>query len=119
MSERKELKKRDGMRLRCRAVVERFGTKPAFKGPPRQTILLRDVIDTDTGVFLTDHLWFTAGKWSAALAAGDIFEFEARVASYIKGYRGCQEVYNAPVSQDWKLTRPTKVTVIPRESETA
>ena len=119
MSKRKELEKRDGMRFRCRAVVDRFGTKPAFKGPPVQTILLRDVVDADTGTLLTDHLWFTIGKWSAGLTAGDIFEFEARAADYIKGYQGRREVYDAPVSQDWKLQRPTKVTVLPRESVAA
>jgi hypothetical protein len=119
MSTRKELEKRDGMRFRCRAFVERFSTKTAFKGPSVRTILLRDVVDADTGVLLTDHLWFTVGKWAAGLAAGDIFEFEARAADYIKGYQGRRAVYDAPVSQDWKLQRPTKVTILPRESVAA
>lgn len=119
MSKRKDLEKRDGVRLRCRAVVDRFGTKPAFKGLPVQTILLRDVVDADTGTLLTDHLWFTIGKWSAGLATGDIFEFEARAADYIKGYQGRREVFDAPVSRDWKLKHPTKVTVLPHESAAA
>jgi hypothetical protein len=66
-------------------------------------------------MLLTDHLWFTTGKWSAGLAVGDIFEFEARVADYIKGYQGRREVFDAPVSRDWKLQRPTQVTIRSRE----
>ena len=62
MSHRKELTKRDGLRFRCRALVGRFGTKPGYQKPPLQTILLRDVVDADTGMRLTDHLWFTVGK---------------------------------------------------------
>src|ERR1700723_2897307 len=116
MSGRRELEKRDGTRFRCRAVVDRFGTKPAFRGEPIRTILLRNVVDAHTGKMLTDHLWFTCGKWSTGLAIGDVFEFEARVADYIKGYQGRREVYDAPVSRDWKLQRPTKVVVLPREN---
>jgi hypothetical protein len=118
-TERTELRKRDGDRFRCRAVVERFGTKPAFRGPPISTILLREVVDADTGARLTDHLWFTAGKWSACLAIGDEFEFEARVGDYVKGYQGRRDVYDAPVSRDWKLQRPTKVRVLHGASEAA
>jgi hypothetical protein len=116
---RQELQKRDGTRFRCRATVERFGTKSAFKGPPIQTILLRDIIDADTGTLLTDHLWFSRGKWSASLAAGDIFEFEARAADYIKGYQGRRDDVYAPASRDWKLQRPTKVTILPRDEAAA
>jgi hypothetical protein len=115
IGERRELQKRSGTRFRCRAAVERFGTKAAFRAPPVPTILLRDIIDANTGALLTDHLWFTTGKWSAGLAAGDIIEFEARAAEYIKGYQGRREVYEAPASRDWKLQRPTKVKVLPRE----
>lgn len=119
MSTRKELEKRNGTRFRCRATVERFGTKRAFKGPPIQTILLRNVVDAATGAILTDHLWFTIGKWSAGLAVGDIFEFEARAADYIKGYQGHRDIDDAPVSRDWKLQRPTKVTIIPCQNTVA
>jgi hypothetical protein len=42
------------------------------------------------------------------------FQFDARATDYIKGYQGHREVYDAPVSRDWKLERPTK-TVIMRE----
>jgi hypothetical protein len=98
---------------------DRLGTKAAFRDPPVPTILLREVVDADTGMLLIDHLWFTTGKWSAGLAAGDIFEFEAGAADYIKGCQGRREVYDAAVSRDWKLRRPTKVTILPRETVAA
>ncbi len=115
-AQRHELQKLDGKRFRCRATVERFGNKTAFKGPPISTILLRDVTASDSGKLLTDHLWFTTGKWSAGLVPGDTIEFEARSADYIKGYRGRREVYDAPITRDWKLQRPTKVRVLARET---
>lgn len=37
-------------------------------------------------------------------------------ADYVKGYRGRRDIDDAPpVSRDWKLARPTKVTVLPRD----
>lgn len=108
-SGRQELAKRDGQRFRCKARVERFGSKPGFRGPPKPTILLRNIVDSGSGKTLTDHLWFTMGKWSVGLDVGDVFEFEARVADYIKGYQGRRDVYDAPLRRDWKLQRPTKV----------
>jgi hypothetical protein len=93
--------------------------KPLSEVRRSRPFLLRDVVDADTGTLLTDHLWFTTGKWSAGLAAGHIFDFEARAADYIKGYQGRRGVYAAPVSRDWKLQRPTKVTILPRESVAA
>jgi hypothetical protein len=120
MDTRKELKNRDGQRFRCRAVVDRFGTKTAFRGPPVRTILLRNVVDTANGTLMADHLWFTAGKWSAPLAVGCVFEFEARSGDYIKGYRGHRDnVFDAPVCRDWKLQRPTKVVIIPQGERAA
>ncbi|HEY2533297.1 MAG TPA: hypothetical protein VGJ20_36090, partial [Xanthobacteraceae bacterium] len=62
-----------------RARVERFGEKSAFRGPPLKTLLLRDVADDSTGQHLTEHLWMTAGKWSADIREGDIISFDARV----------------------------------------
>ena len=116
---RVELQKRDGDRFRCRATVDRFGNKPAYRGYPIPTILLRNVVDAESGKLLTDHLWFTTGKWSSMLTIGDIFEFDARVSDYIKGYRGYRDDVDAPITQDWKLQRPTNVTVIGRETESA
>ncbi|NOG73744.1 hypothetical protein [Roseicella sp. DB1501] len=100
----------NGRRFRCRAIIERFGTKNAFRGPPLTTLLLRDVTDPMTGAVLTEHLWFTAGNWSEGLQPGDAIEFEARVTEYLKGYRGRRDdVWGAPVRVDYRLERPTQV----------
>jgi hypothetical protein len=114
---RSELKKLDGARFRCRAKVSRFGTKPAFRGPPIATILLVNIVDADTGDMLADHLWLTVGKWSESLSAGDNIEFNARSSEYIKGYRGNRDIDAAPPSLDWKLSRPTKVSVMAHDLE--
>jgi hypothetical protein len=76
---------------------------------------MRNVVDAGTAAPLAEHLWFTCGKWSFGLAPGDVVEFDARVGDYVKGYQGRREdVYDVPVSRDWKLQRPTKVLVLPR-----
>jgi hypothetical protein len=108
---REALKARNGCRIKCRARIERFGSKRAYKGPDIVTLLLRNVICIKTGELLTDHLWFKAGKWSKPLLAGDEIEFEARATPYMKGYRGRREdAWDAPpIEEDWRLERPTKV----------
>lgn len=106
---RKSLKKREGERFRVRCQVERYGSKRGFKGNSIETILLKDLRDAATGGVLDDHLWFTCGKWCQNIRMGDIIEFDARVGSYIKGYQGRRDdVYN-PVSEDYRLERPTRV----------
>ncbi len=109
MTRRVKLMVRDGQRFRVRAKVERFGSKRTFRGSLVETILLVDLADTATGDLLTDHLWMTAGKWSSGLSAGDRVTFDARVASYTKGYRGRRDDVHVPIEEDWKLSRPTKV----------
>ena len=110
----------DGIRLRFRARLERWGEKPAFKGYPIRTLLLVDLTRADTGEVVADHLWFTSGKWAEGLSVGCTFEFDARVDSYRKGYRGYRDDEYLPgESLDWHLERPTKVTLIRRYPETA
>ena len=109
---RKKLRKLKGKRQTFVATVERFGHKPAYRGPDVPTLLLVDVC-TIGGEKICNHLWMTAGKWSSELKPGDTFKFDARVASYIKGYRGYRnDVFDAPISKDYKLQRPTKVALI-------
>ncbi|RGP36935.1 hypothetical protein [Pseudotabrizicola alkalilacus] len=107
---------RDGERFAVTATVERFGSKSGYKGPV-ETILLTCVKDAD-GKPLTDHIWLARGKQWMAINPGDRVRFTARVDSYVRGYQGRR--YDVPVSQeiDYKLTRPTKVSVI-RQSATA
>jgi hypothetical protein len=73
------------------------------------TLLLRDVTEPKTGYVLTDHVWFATGKWSQALRPGDVIEFDARVTTYEKGYKGRREDVCAPVSTGYRLERPTRV----------
>ena len=91
------------------ATVSRFGKKNGWKGP-LDTILLTEV--KHDGKVVCDHLWFTCGKQfkSLNLKEGDVITFSARVSSYIKGYKGYREdVYDHPISKDWRLSFPTKV----------
>ena len=108
---REKLRLLNGQRIRVTARIERFGEKPAFRGPPIKTILLRRVVYGEQEV--TDHLWMTAGKWSEGLQPGHIVAFNARVTIYAKGYKGRREdVWDAPIERDYRLSRPTKVQVM-------
>jgi hypothetical protein len=106
---RKALRKREGERFRVRCQIDRFGTKRAFKGAPVPTVLLKNLHDAITGDLLTDHLWFTAGKWCQGLRIGDTIEFDARVGAYLKGYQGRREDVFSDISEDYRLERPTRV----------
>lgn len=106
---RKKLQAINGQRMRFTAVIERFGEKSAFRGYPIPTVLLKHVKIIATGVEVADHLWFTKGKSWAACVVGDTVEFDARVTTYLKGYKGYREdVYDAPIEMDYKLERPTR-----------
>ena len=101
----------EGQRLRFSAVVERFGSKPGYKGHDLETILFKNVRVELSGELVTDHLWFVVGKWSADLRTLHLVTFDARVTSYVKGYRGRREVYDSPLELDYRLERPSKVRV--------
>jgi len=93
-------------RKRYRATVGRMGIKSNnFKNFPERTIVLNNVIDTETNEEITDHLWFTVGKQlkKLKLKAGDVISFNARVGTYKKGYR--HDI------KDYKLNRMTKIVV--------
>jgi hypothetical protein len=75
---RSVLEKLNGKRMRFTAKVERFGRKPAYRGPDLITLLLTDVRFED-GSLATDHLWFKSGVWSEDLQPGMRFAFDARV----------------------------------------
>lgn len=78
------------------------------------------MVDAKTRPPLTDHLWFTTGKWSAGVRAGDVIEFDARADEYIKGYHGRRDLPDAaPIEQDWRLTRPTKVIIVSNQASAA
>jgi len=114
MSARKVLGERRGERFEVTATVERFGHRNGYRGP-EETVLLRDVRDATTGELLTDHLWFTVGKWAADLQPGGRIRFTARATPYEKGYFGRREdvALDRPAQRDWRLARPTQVQRIP------
>lgn len=108
---RKELGKiGDESRHTFTAEFSRFGIKNGWKGDI-PTVLFKNVKLGDKVV--SDHLWFDCGKQFDALdlQCGDIVEFSARVASYVKGYFGhrIDACWENPPREDWKLERPTKV----------
>ena len=71
-------------------------------GKETLTLLLKDVMDAETGEILTDHLWFnlTKGFSEANPASGDILAFDARVKEYQKGYMGKREDVYKPIQTD-------------------
>ena len=99
---------------------ERFGEKPAYKGPiPIKTVLLVNVKD-EKGNVVTDHIWFTCTKGFEAcnLQERDIVQFDARVGTYMKGYAGYRDIeFYKPLELDYKLTYPTKISVIGKVEE--
>lgn len=68
--------------------------------------------------FTTDHLWFTKGKSWDECKEGSGVRFEARISSYIKGYKGhdfMRQLEN-PQTKDYRLESPTKVKVLAQEA---
>lgn len=46
------------------------------------------------------------------ITEGCTVEFDARVTTYIKGYKGRRDdVFDAPLEMDYKLERPTRVVI--------
>lgn len=98
------------------ATFERFGLKSAFKGPPLTTLMFKDVKCEEK--IVADHIWFTMTKGFEAcnLKPGDVVKFDGRVTSYYKGYMGYREdiEFYRPIEKDFKIERPTKISVIKR-----
>ena len=89
---RKELQDINGTRKRFIGTFVRYGSKKAFKGAPITTLLFTNIRDAG-GKFYSDHIWFTTTKGfeKYEFKEGDNVCFDARVKSYIKGYRGYRE----------------------------
>lgn len=104
-------------RKRYVGTVEKFGIKNGYRGRGIDTILLINIKLEGSEEIITDHLWFDLGKQFSDLnlQKGDIIAFNARVAKYKKGYYGGRELeIPKPPAGDYKLQRPTKVTVVKR-----
>ena len=111
------LKKINDVRKKFQGVYQREGKKINWKGYSETTILLKDIRDEE-GKVVTDHLWFTMTKGFEALGtlnAGDVIEFEARVTDYRKGYVN-RRINVKQRSVDYKLSRPTKLRGVGRDS---
>ena len=105
---REKLMAINNVRAVFHGTVARFGTRTSY-GHVKKTMLVHDIRDRHNRE-MTDHVWFLCGKWTESLQPGDVIEFEARVTSYKKGYRGRREDYDLPPpSIDYKLSHPTKV----------
>jgi len=109
---REKLKEIHGVRSTFKAIFVRHGERTSY-GYVKKTLLFQDVRDSHDRV-MTDHLWFTAGKWSDSLnlEPGDAVQFEARVTQYKKGYRGRRDDDfddRPPPSIDYRLSHPTKI----------
>jgi hypothetical protein len=101
-----------GRRHRFGAVFAGRGSRSAFLGSLRETLLFRDLYDAETGAPVSDHVWVTAGNWSAGLRPNDVVEFDARVVPYVRGYfSGRRDVDRRP-SANWQLVRPTRVAIL-------
>jgi len=107
---RSQLKNDAGKRKKFIATFERLGKKAGYTGHSEETILLKNVTDTETNKIVTDHVWFsfTKGFQDARLTEGTKVEFEARVKEYTKGYVNNHYKINFQ-SKDFKLSHPTKI----------
>ena len=113
MAMRKLLASSEGVRKKFRAKFSRFGKMTNYKGYSEETVLLKAIIDSDTGEEVADHVWFSLTKSfeKLSLKEGAVVEFEARVKVYQKGYVNSRyKIDNS--KQDFKLSHPTKVVVI-------
>jgi hypothetical protein len=114
---REVLAQRAGIRARYTARFERFGQKTAFRGPPKTTILVKDVKDAQ-GELVTDHLWLNLTNDFAKLGlrAGDRIAFDARSVEYEKGRKG--PLAEAPTETDYKLSHPSNIELLERAAGT-
>ena len=114
---RQPLEARAGARVNVTAIFSRLGAREAF-GEGKETVLLVDVRDADTGELLTDHLWFNRGRiWrNAGLIPGDTIAFSARPIEYRTGYWGPNALrrIDAPARRDYRLSTPEGLRIIAR-----
>ena len=109
---RSKLAKDEGIRKKFEATFSRLGKKKNYHGYAEDTILLINVIDSDTRERVTDHVWFsfTRGFEKITLKEGVVVEFEARVKEYAKGY--VNPILGAKKRTiDYKLSHPTKIKI--------
>lgn len=99
------------------AEFNRYGTKKGWEGATLETILLINICLKDSHKQVANHLWFNKTMGFGALGelkAGDIIEFEGRVDTYEKGYKGryAEEQGGSWAETDYKISRPTKIRLV-------
>jgi hypothetical protein len=103
----------NGERKKFHAAFSRFGKKVNYQGYSDRTVLLVNIIDAETNMMVTDHVWFsyTKGFEKLNLKPGLHVAFEARIKGYKKGY--VNKKYNINNSKlDYKLNNPTRISII-------
>jgi len=83
MSVRKGLEMINNIKDRFQGTSVRYGKKPSYKGYPKTTLLLKDIMRGSE--IVTNHIWFVMTKGFEALGElkeGDKIEFHARVKTY-------------------------------------
>ena len=115
MSVRKRLKIIEGTRDKFQGTFVRYGKKPSYRGYPKKTLLLKDIMRGSE--IVANHVWLVMTKGFEALGdlqEGDRIEFHARVKPYYRGYNGYRkEVHlEKPIELDYKLSHPTKIRII-------
>lgn len=95
----------------------RCGTKKGWEGATLETILLINIRLKDSHKQVANHLWFNKTLGFEALGKlkrGDIIEFEGRIDTYEKGYKGryAEEQGESWAETDYKISRPTKIRLV-------
>lgn len=108
---RSKLKDIDGLSMRFRAKVKKYGTRVNYNGYPERTILCTDVSYADTNEIVTDHVWLTCEKkiYSLKLKEGDRIEFDARVGEYEKLNKALIDYGIREFVRDYNLENPSKI----------
>ena len=101
-----KLEKLNGQKLEFISIIEEFDEEPSLKGPPVPTILLKDISILETGEIIADSLYFAKGNSWKNCKVGDQVSFEARVVYY-------------PMSLDYRLEMPNKVSVLEKNCQQA
>lgn len=109
------MKKGNNKRYRFSGTFEKYGFKytDRYRTHAAGTVLLIDIKDED-GIVVTDHLWFNLTKGFRSLgilSPGDVISFNGRVKPYQKGYLGHRFGKTQSCTTDYKIDRPTKVTL--------
>jgi hypothetical protein len=109
---RSGLSKDEGVRKRFEGTFSRLGKKRNYNGYSEDTILLTNIVDSESNEWVADHAWFsyTKGFEKVQLTEGCVVQFEARVKAYSKGYVN-RALGMTKRKTDLKLSHPTQIQV--------